>query len=133
MILGQVEEEIARRQGKDPRLEGADLSGRGEGGLLDRGRAIAAKRYFPAWLIDEDNEYVQKALAGLKKAGIEAPISHFSFCTNGSHFCGEAGIPWHWLRPLFGEPGPCRDEYIEIEQLTKACRGFASILRELTQ
>ena len=106
MILGQVEEAIARAREKDPRLEGADLSGRGEGGLLDR-EAIAAKRYFPAWLIDEDNEYVQKALAGLKKAGIEAPISHFSFCTNGSHFCGEAGDSLHRLRPLFGEPGPC--------------------------
>ena len=26
-----------------------------------------------------------------------------------------------------------RDEYIEIEQLTKACRGFESILRQLTR
>ena len=132
VILGQVEEAIARAREKDPRLEGADLSGRGEGGLLDR-EAIAAKRYFPAWLIDEDNEYVQKALAGLKKAGIEAPISHFSFCTNGSHFCGEAGIPCIGYGPSLESLAHVRDEYIEIEQLTKACRGFASILRELTR
>ena len=41
----------------------------------------------------EKDELVQKALAGLKEAGIDAPISHFAFCTNGSHFSGEAGIP----------------------------------------
>ena len=103
------------------------------GEALLTGEAIAAKRYFPAWLIDEDNEYVQKALAGLKKAGIEAPISHFSFCTNGSHFCGEAGIPCIGYGPSLESLAHVRDEYIEIEQLTKACRGFASILRELTQ
>ena len=28
---------------------------------------------------------------------------------------------------------PIRDEYIEIEQLTKACQGFACILRQLTK
>ena len=116
VILGQVEEAIARAREKIPGL-----------------KAIAAKRYFPAWLIDEDNEYVQKALAGLKKAGIEAPISHFSFCTNGSHFCGEAGIPCIGYGPSLESLAHVRDEYIEIEQLTKACRGFASILRELTQ
>ena len=61
---------------------------------------------------------MQKALAGLKKAGIEAPISHFSFCTNGSHFCGEAGIPCIGYGPSW-RAWPMWDEYIEIEQLTK--------------
>ena len=76
---------------------------------------------------------MQKALAGLKKAGIEAPISHFSFCTNGSHFCGEAGIPCIGYGPSLESLAHVRDEYIESEQRTKACRGFASILRELTR
>ena len=106
VILGQVEEAIARAREKIPGLKARTYLAEGKE-VCWTGEAIAAKRYFPAWLIDEDNEYVQKALAGLKKAGIEAPISHFSFCTNGSHFCGEAGISLHWLRPLFGEPGPC--------------------------
>ena len=86
----------------------------GNGRACWTGEAIAAKRYFPAWLIDEDNEYVQKALAGLKKAGIEAPISHFSFCTNGSHFCGEAGIPCIGYGPSLESLAHVRDEYIEI-------------------
>ena len=100
--------------------------------MLDR-EIIKAKRYFPAWLTDEKNEYVQKALKGLKEAGIEAPISHFSFCTNGSHFAGEAGIPCIGYGPSLEELAHVRDEYIEIEQLTKAAKGFQSILRELTK
>lgn len=71
VILGQVEA-IARA--RKLRLEGADLSGRG--GRRSAGPGLSPRSIvFPAWLIDEDNEYVQKALAGLKKAGIEAPIS----------------------------------------------------------
>ena len=97
------------------------------------GETIAAKRYFPAWLIDENNEYVQKALTGLKEAGIEAPISHFAFCTNGSHFCGEAGIPCIGYGPSLESLAHVRDEYIEIDQLTKACHGFYSILSQLTR
>ena len=132
VILGQVEEAIARAREKIPGLKARTYLAEGKE-VCWTGEAIAAKRYFQAWLIDEDNEYVQKALAGLKKAGIEAPISHFSFCTNGSHFCGEAGIPCIGYGPSLESLAHVRDEYIEIEQLTKACRGFASILRELTR
>ena len=81
----------------------------------------------------EDSDFVQKALAGLRDAGIEAPISHFAFCTNGSHFCGEAGIPCIGYGPSLETLAHVRDEYIEIDQLTRACRGFAGILARLTR
>ena len=83
--------------------------------------------------MDEKDADVQKVLAGLRKAGIEAPISHFSFCTNGSHFCGEAGIPGIGYGPSLESLAHVRDEYIEIAQLTKACKGFACILEQLTR
>ena len=70
VILGQVEEAIARAREKIPGLKARTYLAEGKE-VCWTGEAIAAKRYFPAWLIDEDNEYVQKALAGLKKAGIE--------------------------------------------------------------
>ena len=132
VILGQVEEAIARARERIPGLKARTYLAEGKE-VCWTGETIAAKRYFPAWLIDADNEYVQKALAGLREAGIEAPISHFAFCTNGSHFCGEAGIPTIGYGPSLESLAHVRDEYIEIDQLTKACRGFASILRELTR
>ena len=132
VILGQVEEAIARAREKIPGLKARTYLAEGKE-VCWTGEAIAAKRYFPAWLIDEENEFVQMALAGLYFGGMEARFSHFAFCTNGRLFCGEAGIPCIGYGPSLESLAHVRDEYIEIEQLTKACRGFASILRELTQ
>ena len=132
VILGQVEAAIARTRERIPDLKARTYLAEGSERCWT-GETTTAKRYFPAWLIGEDNEFVQKALTGLKEAGIEAPISHFSFCTNGSHFCGEAGIPCMGYGPSLESLAHVRDEYIEIEQLTRACRGFYSIFQQLTK
>lgn len=95
------------------------------------GETISAKRYFPAWLMDENDENVRKVLQGLRDAGVEAKISHFAFCTNGSHFCGEAGIPTIGYGPSLESLAHVRDEYIEVEQLAAAYRGYRHILRRL--
>ena len=132
VILGQVNEAIARAKAKNPDIKAKCYLAEGEEKCWT-GETIKAKRYFPAWLTDEKSDFVQKALKGLKEAGIEAPISHFSFCTNGSHFAGEAGIPCIGYGPSLEELAHVRDEYIETEQLTKAAKGFQCILRELTK
>ena len=95
------------------------------------GETISAKRFFPAWLLNESDELIQKALMGLKGAGLETQISHFAFCTNGSHFCGEAGIPTIGFGPSREDLAHVIDEYIEIEQLTEACKGFGGIIKKL--
>ena len=97
------------------------------------GDTINAKRFFPAWLLPEDHWLVQTVSDGLREAGIEAPISHYDFCTNGSHFCGEAGIPTVGFGPSLETLGHVIDEYIELEQLTKSYHGFLSILEKLTK
>ena len=132
VILGQVEEAIRRASEKVPGLRARAYLAEGSERCWT-GETISAKRYFPAWLVPEDSDFVQKALAGLRDAGIEAPISHFAFCTNGSHFCGEAGIPCIGYGPSLETLAHVRDEYIEIDQLTRACRGFAGILARLTR
>lgn len=130
IILGQINEAIDRAQVRIPDLKARCYLAEGETGCWT-GETIQAKRYFPAWLIDEENEFVQKSLAGLREAGINAPISHFAFCTNGSHFCGEAGIPCIGYGPSSETLAHVRDEYIEIDQLTKACHGYECILKSL--
>jgi len=132
VILGQVEEAIRRAQERIPGLKARVYLAEGSEACWT-GEIISAKRYFPAWVVDENSELVQAALEGLKEAGIDAPISHFSFCTNGSHFCGEAGIPTIGFGPSLESLAHVRDEYIEIEQLTRACRGFYGILSRLTR
>lgn len=130
VILGQVEEAIERTKKKIPNLKAKVYLATGEEKCWT-GETIKAKRYFPAWAVDENSELVQKALKGLRDSGIDAEISHFAFCTNGSHFCGEAGIPCIGYGPSLESLAHVRDEYIEIEQLIKACKGFECILREL--
>lgn len=132
VILGQVEEAVDRARERIPGLEARAYLAEGQASCWT-GETISAKRYFPAWVVEEDSELVREALSGLREAGIEAPLSHFAFCTNGSHFCGEAGIPTIGYGPSLESLAHVRDEYIEIEQLTKACRGFESILRRLTR
>ena len=132
VVLGQVEDAIRRAEARIPGLK-ARVYLAEDSASCWTGETISARRYFPAWLVEEDSELVQKALTGLKEAGIEAPVSHFSFCTNGSHFCGEAGIPTIGFGPSLESLAHVRDEYIEIEQLTRACRGFYGILTQLTR
>ena len=131
-ILKQVEEAIEKAKAKNPNVKAKCYLSQGEAKCWT-GETIKAKRYYPAWLIDQNRDEVKKALKGLKEAGIDTSISHFSFCTNGSHFCGEAGIPTIGYGPSLESLAHVRDEYIEISELTKACRGFEGILKELTR
>ena len=131
-VLAQVQEVIERVKARIPELQARVYLAEGRERCWT-GEEIAAKRFFPAWLLEEEDELVQKALAGLRKAGIEAPISHFAFCTNGSHFCGEAGIPTIGFGPSREDLAHVVDEYIELEQLTRAAQGFQGILSELCQ
>ena len=130
VVLGQVEEAIRRAEAKVPGLKARCYFAEGSEHCWT-GETIRAKRFFPAWLIEEDSELVQKAVEGLRSAGIEAKLSHFSFCTNGSHHCGEAGIPTIGYGPSLESLAHTRDEYIEIDQLIKACGGFYHILKGL--
>ena len=124
VILGQVEEAIRRAAEKVPGLRARTYLAEGSEQCWT-GETISAKRYFPAWLVPEDSDFVQNALSGLRDAGIEAPVSHFAFCTNGSHFCGEAGIPCIGYGPSLETLAHVRDEYIEIDNRPGACGGFA--------
>lgn len=129
-ILGQVQEAIERTKKNIPNLKAKVYLSEGEN-VCWTGEKIQAKRYFPAWAIDEKSDLVQKAVKGLKDSGIDVKISHFDFCTNGSHFCGEKGIPTIGYGPSLESLAHVRDEYCELDQLIKACKGYECILREL--
>jgi putative selenium metabolism hydrolase len=93
--------------------------------------SISAQRYFPAWLLEEDDPVVQTALKALNEVGINATVSHYSFCTNGSYYAGEAGIKTIGFGPSAENLAHTADEYIEIDQLLSACRGYYGIAKNL--
>ena len=129
-VLAPLREAIARVKARLPELDARAYLAR-DSAPCWTGEAIEAVRFFPAWTLEEDHPLVQKALAGLRGAGIEAELSHFAFCTNGSSFCGERGIPTVGFGPSLESLAHVVDEYIEIAQLEDSCRGFQGILREV--
>lgn len=95
------------------------------------GETIEAERFFPGWLYDENDEFVQAAYKGLKSAGINPEITEYSFCTNGSHYAGEAGIKTIGFGPSQENLAHTIDEYIEVEQLHKGVEGYYGILKSV--
>jgi putative selenium metabolism hydrolase len=93
------------------------------------GEEIRGERFFPGWVFDEDDEFVQAAFQGLRSAGLNPEITQYSFCTNGSHYAGEAGIKTIGFGPSRENLAHTIDEYIEIDQLLKAVEGYCGILR----
>lgn len=95
------------------------------------GEVIEGERFFPAWLYDEEDEFVQAAYKGLKNAGINPEITQYSFCTNGSHYAGEKGIKTIGFGPSKENLAHTIDEYIELEQLYTGAERYYEILKSV--
>jgi acetylornithine deacetylase/succinyl-diaminopimelate desuccinylase-like protein len=95
------------------------------------GEVIEDERFFPGWVYDKDNEFVRLALAGLQGAGFQPTITQYSFCTNGSHYAGEAGIHTVGFGPSRENLAHTIDEYIEIEQLLGAAKGYYGMMKSV--
>ena len=63
--------------------------------------------------------------------GREVRVTQYSFCTNGSHYAGEAGIPTVGLGPSRENLAHTDGEYIELEQLYLACESDQAVMRAL--
>jgi putative selenium metabolism hydrolase len=95
------------------------------------GNTIEGERFFPGWLFSEEEEFIQKIYQGMKEAELSPEITHYSFCTNGSHYAGEEGIKTIGFGPSRENLAHTIDEYIEICDLLKGCRGYYSIIKSL--
>lgn len=130
-VLKPIEEIIERLKQEDEQFNATVYYSSGKE-LCYTGETIEAERFFPAWLYDEDKDFVAQTLQNLKKLLPDVTLSHYSFCTNGSHFAGEANIPTIGFGPSFEHLAHIDDEYIEVDQLIKATAGYMSILNTLS-
>jgi putative selenium metabolism hydrolase len=97
------------------------------------GACIEGERFFPGWLYDDQDEFVQAVYSGLREAGLDPQITQYSFCTNGSHYAGEAGIKTIGFGPSRENLAHTIDEFIEVDQITKATAGYYGILKSVLQ
>lgn len=99
--------------------------------LCYTGETIRGERFFPGWLYDENEPFVQNVLMQLRGIGQRPEVTQYSFCTNGSHYAGEAGIRTIGFGPSLESLAHTDDEYVEISQLERACEGYYAIMRAL--
>ena len=126
-VLAPILNLIDECQREDPKLQAKAYFSQGEETCYT-GNHIAGERFFPGWLYDEQDEFVQVAFNGLCKVGLKPEITQYSFCTNGSHYAGEAGIQTIGFGPSRENLAHTIDEYIEVDQLEKAMAGYYGIL-----
>ena len=92
---------------------------------------ISAERFFPGWLFDADEPWICAIKAKLEEKGFAPKITQYNFCTNGSHYAGEAGIKTIGLGPSREDLAHTVDEYIEISELTKVAECYYGVLEAL--
>lgn len=131
-VLAPLQAVIDEMHRNDPNFNGKVSYAKGKE-LCYTGAIIEGERFFPGWLYEESDEFVQKALAGLLQAGIEPEITQYSFCTNGSHYAGEAGIKTIGFGPSRENLAHTIDEYIETEQLVKSAQGYYGIISQVAK
>lgn len=95
------------------------------------GNTITGERFFPGWLYSKEDGFVQDTLAEMRAAGFDPEITQYNFCTNGSHYAGEAGIKTIGLGPSPENLAHTIDEYIEVEQLTKVTEAYYAVMKAL--
>jgi len=97
------------------------------------GETIGDERFFPAWFFDDESYFVKDVYEALKDAGFKAKLTHYDFCTNGSHYAGEANIKTIGFGPSEEYLAHTIDEYVEIKQLEKAVLGYQVIMKTFSR
>lgn len=131
-VLKPILDLISEMQKNDPELV-AKVSFSSGTEKCYTGETITGERFFPGWLYEKEDEFVQAAFRGLCAAGLQPEITQYSFCTNGSHYAGEAGIKTIGFGPSRENLAHTIDEYIEVDQLLKAAAGYYGILQSVFQ
>ncbi len=122
----KVEEELAevlRRVGvRRYRLELSPVVYRTWTGLELRGA-----KWYPPWLLDPGHRLVRAAAKGLEEAGIPFRTTAYRFCTNAAETAGVRGIPTIGFGPSSEEQAHVVNEWVEVEQLTRAAAGYRAM------
>lgn len=138
LLVGETKESVLRPiqqladqlAAEDPSFRARVSYAEGEE-LCYTGTTIKGERFFPGWLYSEQEDFVQAILKELHAIGQEPEVTQYSFCTNGSHYAGEAGIKTVGLGPSREDLAHTDDEYIELEQLAKAGDSYYAVMKAL--
>jgi putative selenium metabolism hydrolase len=92
------------------------------------GKVLTCNKFFPAWELDENHFFVQKAMRGLRASGLDPDMRAYRFCTNAAYSIGVAGVPTIGFGPGAEGDAHVVDEKISLEDLEKAAKGYKGII-----
>lgn len=129
-VLKPLEELLERLREEDPTLQAKVSYAQGKEKCYT-GEDIEGERFFPGWLFDREEQFIRDVYEELIGMGFTPEITQYNFCTNGSHYAGEAGIKTLGMGPSLESLAHTINEYIEIEQLTKVTEAYYGIMKAL--
>lgn len=129
-VIAPIQALLDALMAADPTLKAKVSYATGEE-LCYTGNTITGERFFPGWLYDESADFVQKTLTQLRAMGYNPEVTQYNFCTNGSHYAGEANIETFGLGPSIESLAHTIDEYAEVEQLTGAAECYYGVMQAL--
>ena len=115
-VLAPIRKILGELKKEDPTFSGKVSYACGEETCYT-GAKIGAERFFPAWLLEKEHPAVQRVLECFHKNGYDPEVTKYSFCTNGSHYCGEAGIPVLGMGPSSENIAHTIDEHVPVWQI----------------
>jgi putative selenium metabolism hydrolase len=129
-VLAPLEKLLKQLSVEDPSFNAKVSFARGKETCYT-GNIIEGERFFPGWLFDEKEPFVQDVLAELRSSGLSPGINRYNFCTNGSHYAGEAGIPTLGMGPSRENLAHTIDEYVETAELFGVAESYYAIMKAL--
>lgn len=131
-VLRPLQELCEKMKKEDPELDVKVSYAKGKE-ICYTGNEIEGERFFPGWLFDQNESYIQKVYHVLTENGYTPEITQYNFCTNGSHYAGEAGIRTIGLGPSRENLAHTVGEYIEVDQLLKVSDCYLLVMDALLQ
>lgn len=95
------------------------------------GNIIEGERFFPGWLFEKDETWVQDVVNEMNNINLEPEVTQYNFCTNGSHYAGEAGIKTLGIGPSKENLAHTVNEYVEIDQLNMVVNAYQAVMKAL--
>lgn len=128
-VLAPIQRIIEEQMERDPTLK-AKVSYPTGSATCATGETVVAERFFAPWWFapDETTLAVQKAM---EACGYRPKLTGYSFCTNGSYYAGEAGIPTFGFGPSRENLAHTVDEYVALDDLYGAVDCYLAALHAL--
>jgi acetylornithine deacetylase/succinyl-diaminopimelate desuccinylase-like protein len=96
------------------------------------GYNVSGRKYFPPWLLKEDDPLARRAAAAVEKVlGYKPRFGYWPFSTDGAYTMGACGIPTIGFGPGEERHAHTADERVRVDDIALAAAGYAQLAIDL--